>query len=106
MVSATALVPVSPVTICTVTNYGIVVNSSQTLSLRPSGGFFLLKNSPADKPRKPVTNMPIISLISTFPFSNETYQENTDIHDIFEPYANDTSYKKPDKGEIEFRVVL
>ena len=89
-----------------VIHYGIAVNSSQTLSLRPSGGFFLLKNSPADKPREPVTNMPIISLISIFPFSNETYQENTDIHDIFEPYANDTSYKKPDKGEIEFRVVL
>ena len=106
MVSATALVPVSPVTICTVTNYGIVVNSSQNLSLRSSGGFLSLKFSRRQNLETCYKYVNNPSLINTFPFSNEMYQENTGIHGIFEPYADDISYKKPDKGEIEFRVVL
>ena len=90
-----------------VIHYGIAVNSSQTLSLRPSGGFF---SSPKFSRRQTsgtcykYANNP--SLINTFLFSNEMYQENTGIHDIFEPYEDDISYKKPDKGEIEFRAVL
>lgn len=90
-----------------VTHYGIVVNSNtQTLSLRPSGGFLSLKFSRRQTSGTCYKYVNNPSLINTFPFSNEMYQENTGIHDIFEPYADDISYKKPDKGEIEFRAVL
>lgn len=90
-----------------VTHYGIVVNSNtQNLSLRSSGGFLSLKFSRRQNLETCYKYVNNPSLINTFPFSNEMYQENTGIHGIFEPYADDISYKKPDKGEIEFRVVL
>ena len=88
------------------TTYGIVVNSSQNLSLRSSGGFLSLKFSRRQNLGTCYKYVNNPSLINTFPFSNEMYQENTGIHDIFEPYEDDISYKKPDKGEIEFRAVL